>query len=129
MSQQRTKDLLERMTACLLLVGLSPILGCIAVAIRLDSTGPVLYRQRRVGLNGSLFTLLKFRTMMVGADRIGLGWEVSRDDPRITAVGRVLRRLSLDELPQLVNVVRGEMVLVGPRPALAHQVARYTPRQ
>jgi len=129
MSQQRTKDLLERMTACLLLVGLSPILGCIAVAIRLDSTGPVLYRQRRVGLNGSLFTLLKFRTMMVGADRIGLRWEVSRDDARITAVGRVLRRLSLDELPQLVNVVRGEMALVGPRPALAHQVARYTPRQ
>jgi lipopolysaccharide/colanic/teichoic acid biosynthesis glycosyltransferase len=107
----------------------SPFLGAAALAIKLDDGGPVLYRQRRVGKDGAEFELLKLRTMVVGAERQGAGWAVDRGDPRITRVGRALRRLSLDELPQLWNVVRGEMSLIGPRPTLAYQVEQYTPRQ
>jgi lipopolysaccharide/colanic/teichoic acid biosynthesis glycosyltransferase len=99
------------------------------VAIKLDDGGPVFYRQRRVGLHGGEFELLKLRTMEVGAEARGAGFAVSEGDPRITRVGRVLRRLSLDELPQLWNVVRGDMSLIGPRPTLAYQVERYTARQ
>jgi lipopolysaccharide/colanic/teichoic acid biosynthesis glycosyltransferase len=107
----------------------SPFLGAAALAIKLDDGGPVLYRQRRVGRDGQEFELLKLRTMVVGAERQGAGWAVNRGDPRITRAGRLLRRLSLDELPQLWNVVRGEMSLIGPRPTLAYQVEQYTPRQ
>jgi len=107
----------------------SPILAVAAVAIKLDDGGPVFYRQRRVGLNGQEFELVKLRTMEVGAERKGAGFAVNEGDPRITRAGRILRRLSIDELPQLWNVVRGDMSLVGPRPTLAYQVARYTPRQ
>ncbi|HEY7149558.1 MAG TPA: sugar transferase [Gaiellaceae bacterium] len=107
----------------------SPFLGAAALAIKLDDGGPVLYRQRRVGRDGQEFELLKLRTMVVGAERQGAGWAVNRGDPRITRAGRLLRRLSLDELPQLWNVVRGEMSLIGPRPTLAYQVEQYSPRQ
>ena len=107
----------------------SPALAAAAIAIKLEDRGPVLYRQRRVGQAGREFELLKLRTMVVAAETQGAGWAVNRGDPRITRVGRVLRRLSLDELPQLWNVVRGEMSLVGPRPTLAYQVERYSPRQ
>jgi lipopolysaccharide/colanic/teichoic acid biosynthesis glycosyltransferase len=107
----------------------SPFLGAAAVAIKLDDGGPVLYRQRRVGKDGEEFELLKLRTMVVGAERQGAGWAVNRGDPRITRVGRFLRRISLDELPQLWNVVRGEMSLIGPRPTLSYQVEQYSPRQ
>jgi lipopolysaccharide/colanic/teichoic acid biosynthesis glycosyltransferase len=107
----------------------SPALALAALAVKLADGGPVLYRQRRVGLQGDEFELLKLRTMVVGAESQGAGWAVNEGDPRITRVGRLLRRLSLDELPQLWNVVRGEMSLVGPRPTLAYQVERYTPRQ
>src|SRR5215204_3293316 len=107
----------------------SPFLAAGALAIKLADRGPVLYRQRRVGKGGVEFELLKLRTMVVGADQQGAGWAVNRGDPRITSVGRLLRRLSLDELPQLLNVVRGEMSLIGPRPTLAYQVEQYTPRQ
>jgi lipopolysaccharide/colanic/teichoic acid biosynthesis glycosyltransferase len=107
----------------------SPLLAAAALAIKLEDRGPVLYRQARVGLNGEEFELLKLRTMVVDAERAGAGLAVDRGDPRITRVGRLLRRLSLDELPQLVNVLRGEMSLIGPRPTLAYQVERYTPRQ
>jgi len=107
----------------------SPLLGIAAVAIKLADGGPVLYRQVRVGKYGVDFELLKLRTMRVGAEREGAGYAVDRGDPRITRVGRVLRRLSLDELPQLWNVLRGEMSLIGPRPTLRYQVERYTPRQ
>ena len=100
-----------------------------AIAIKLDSAGPVFYRQRRVGLHCDEFELLKLRTMDVGAESRGAGFGVNEGDPRITRVGRLLRRLSLDELPQLWNVVRGDMSLIGPRPTLAYQVDRYTPRQ
>ena len=107
----------------------SPLLGVAAVAIKLHDSGPVFYRQRRVGRDGEEFELLKLRTMEVGAEKKGAGLAVNEGDPRITRVGRVLRRLSLDEVPQLWNVVRGDMSLVGPRPTLAYQVDRYTPRQ
>ena len=107
----------------------APVLGAAALAIKLEDGGPVLYRQRRVGYRGEDFDLLKLRTMVVGAEKQGAGWAVNRGDPRITRVGRVLRRLSLDELPQLWNVLRGDMSLIGPRPTLRYQVEQYTPRQ
>jgi lipopolysaccharide/colanic/teichoic acid biosynthesis glycosyltransferase len=107
----------------------SPFLAAGALAIKLSDGGPVFYRQRRVGKHGGEFELFKLRTMVVGAEQQGAGWAVNRGDPRITRVGRVLRRLSLDELPQLWNVVRGDMSLIGPRPTLAYQVEQYTPRQ
>ena len=111
------------------LVVVSPVLGCAAIAIKLDDGGPVLYRQTRVGKDGKDFELLKLRTMVVGAEQQGAGYAVDRGDPRITRVGRVLRRLSIDELPQLWNVVRGEMSVIGPRPTLRYQVERYDERQ
>jgi lipopolysaccharide/colanic/teichoic acid biosynthesis glycosyltransferase len=107
----------------------SPLVGLAALAIKLDDGGPVFYRQRRVGLNGEQFDLVKLRTMIPGAEAQGAGWAVDYADSRITRAGRVLRRLSLDELPQLWNVLRGEMSLVGPRPTLAYQVQQYTERQ
>ena len=107
----------------------SPFLAAAALAIKLDDGGPVLYRQRRVGHHGEEFDLLKLRTMVVGAEKQGAGWAVNRGDPRITRAGRLLRRLSLDELPQFWNVLRGDMSLIGPRPTLSYQVEQYTPRQ
>jgi lipopolysaccharide/colanic/teichoic acid biosynthesis glycosyltransferase len=107
----------------------SPILGLATLAIKLSDRGPVLYRQQRVGKDGSDFELLKLRTMVVGAEKMGAGFAVDRGDSRITRVGRLLRRLSLDELPQLWNVLRGDMSIVGPRPTLRYQVDNYTPRQ
>jgi lipopolysaccharide/colanic/teichoic acid biosynthesis glycosyltransferase len=111
------------------LVLASPVLAAAALAIRLEDGGPVIYRQRRVGHEGRDFDLLKLRTMVVGAETQGAGWAVNRGDARITKAGRLLRRLSLDELPQLWNVVRGDMSLIGPRPTLRYQVDQYTPRQ
>jgi lipopolysaccharide/colanic/teichoic acid biosynthesis glycosyltransferase len=107
----------------------SPFLAAAAIAIKLDDRGPVLYRQQRVGRDGHEFELVKLRTMVVGAERQGAGWAVDHGDTRITRVGSVLRRISLDEVPQLWNVVRGEMSLIGPRPTLAYQVEQYTPHQ
>jgi lipopolysaccharide/colanic/teichoic acid biosynthesis glycosyltransferase len=111
------------------LVVASPVLVLAAFAVKLTSPGPALFRQTRVGKDGSDFELLKLRTMVVGAETQGAGFAVNRGDPRITPVGRLLRRLSLDELPQLWNVVRGDMSVIGPRPTLRYQVERYTPRQ
>jgi lipopolysaccharide/colanic/teichoic acid biosynthesis glycosyltransferase len=107
----------------------APFLAAAAAAIKLDDGGPILYRQGRVGKDARDFELLKLRTMVVGAERQGAGWAVDQGDPRITRVGGLLRRLSVDELPQLWNVLRGEMSLVGPRPTLAYQVKSYTERQ
>ncbi len=107
----------------------SPVLAVAAVAIRLETPGPVIYRQRRAGLGGHEFDVLKLRTMVDGAEHIGAGLAIDADDERITRVGRVLRRTSLDELPNLANVLRGEMTLIGPRPTLPAQVAQYTERQ
>jgi lipopolysaccharide/colanic/teichoic acid biosynthesis glycosyltransferase len=107
----------------------SPLLGLAALAVKLQDGGPVLYRQTRVGRDGRDFELLKLRTMVVDAERQGAGLAVDRGDSRITAVGRFLRRASLDELPQLWNVVRGDMSVIGPRPTLRYQVEQYTARQ
>ena len=111
------------------LVLASPLLALAVVAIRLESKGGAIYRQRRVGLDGHEFDVLKLRTMVDGAERVGAGLAVNAGDARITRVGKLLRRTSLDELPNLVNVLRGEMAIVGPRPTLPHQVAQYTDRE
>lgn len=111
------------------LIVASPLLAVAAVAIKLDSRGPVLYRARRVGLAGAEFELRKLRTMQVGNDPVGVGTPVLPGDPRVTRVGGFLRRFSLDELPNLANVIRGEMAVVGPRPTLAAQVDGYTAEQ
>lgn len=111
-----------------LIILLSPLLIAIAAIIRMTSAGPVLYRAKRVGQNQRLFTLYKFRSMVAGAESSGPGITVS-DDARITPVGRLLRRYKLDELPQLFNVLRGDMSLVGPRPEDPRYVALYTPEQ
>ena len=115
--------------ASLGLVLVSPLLVIAAVAIRLESRGPVFYRQRRVGRDGVIFELYKLRTMRRGADPVGVGTAVTAEDPRVTRVGRLLRRFALDELPNLINVLRGEMRIVGPRATLPAQVELYTPRQ
>jgi lipopolysaccharide/colanic/teichoic acid biosynthesis glycosyltransferase len=115
--------------ASLALVLLSPVLLAVAIWIKLGSRGPVLYRQRRVGLDGREFEMLKLRTMVQGSDPVGVGKIVYRDDPRVTGAGRFLRRTSLDEVPNLVNVLRGEMAIVGPRPTIPAQVDDYTPFQ
>jgi lipopolysaccharide/colanic/teichoic acid biosynthesis glycosyltransferase len=106
-----------------------PVLALAALAIRLESRGPVLYRQRRVGLGGEPFELWKLRTMVPRAETMGAGVYVLEGDPRITRTGRLLRRFSLDELPNLVNVLKGDMAVVGPRPTVQEQVDRYTERQ
>jgi lipopolysaccharide/colanic/teichoic acid biosynthesis glycosyltransferase len=115
--------------AAIALALLSPLLAAAAIAIKLGSRGPVFYRQRRVGLRGEEFEMLKLRTMVEGSDPVGVGTVVTRDDPRVTGAGRLLRRTSLDEIPNLVNVLRGEMAIVGPRPTIPAQVKDYTPRQ
>jgi lipopolysaccharide/colanic/teichoic acid biosynthesis glycosyltransferase len=107
----------------------SPLLALGALAVRLEDGGPVLYRQTRVGKDGADFELLKLRTMVVGAETMGAGYAVNRGDTRITRAGRILRRLSIDELPQLWNVIRGDMSIIGPRPTLRYQVDRYTEHQ
>ena len=115
--------------ATLGLVLCSPLLLLAIVAIRLESKGSPIYRQRRVGKDGEPFDMLKLRTMVAGAEFMGAGLAINAGDPRVTRVGRLLRRLSLDELPNLVNVVRGEMAIVGPRPTIQAQVDQYTDRQ
>jgi lipopolysaccharide/colanic/teichoic acid biosynthesis glycosyltransferase len=107
----------------------SPLLALAMLAIRIESRGAPIYRQRRVGRDGRPFELVKLRTMVAGAEHIGAGLAVNRGDPRITRVGALLRRFSLDELPNLVNVLRGEMAIVGPRPTIQAQVGQYTDRQ
>jgi lipopolysaccharide/colanic/teichoic acid biosynthesis glycosyltransferase len=111
------------------LVVASPVLAAAALAVKLEDGGPVLFRQTRVGKDEADFELLKLRTMVEGAERQGAGYAIDRGDPRITRVGRVLRRTSIDELPQLWNVLRGDMSVIGPRPTLRYQVERYTERQ
>jgi lipopolysaccharide/colanic/teichoic acid biosynthesis glycosyltransferase len=106
----------------------SPLLLAAVIAIRLESPGPAIFRQRRVGKDGVEFDLYKLRTMVSGSDR-GPDLPLSQGDPRITRVGALLRRYSLDELPNLVNVLRGEMAIVGPRPTIPPQVERYTEHQ
>jgi lipopolysaccharide/colanic/teichoic acid biosynthesis glycosyltransferase len=120
---------LDIVLAAVLLVVTAPLLALVALAIRLESRGPVFYRQRRVGSHGRPFQLWKLRTMVPGAEAMGAGIYVLEGDPRITRVGRMLRRFSFDELPNLLNVLQGDMAMVGPRPTVQEQVDRYTERQ
>ena len=138
-SKQFTKRLFDLLASSLLIVCLSPVLAFIAVTVRLTSTGPVLFRQERVGINGSRFNMLKFRSMVVNAEELLENLQAQQrdkgnsvlfkmaNDPRITPIGRILRRFSLDELPQLFNVLNGTMSLVGPRPPLESEVNQYDP--
>ena len=123
------KRMLDVVLAGLLLLLASPVLALAAAAIKLESRGPAIYRQRRVGRDGVDFDLLKLRTMVPGAEQMGAGLAVDEGDPRITRVGALLRRWSLDELPNLLNVVKGDMSIVGPRPTVRSQVDQYTERQ
>jgi len=125
----RGKRALDLVVAGGALVVTAPVLGLAALAVRLETPGHPLYRQRRVGLHGRPFEVYKLRTMITGAEHLGAGLAVDEGDARITRVGALLRRTSLDELPNLVNVLRGEMSLVGPRPTVQVQVDRYTERQ
>ncbi len=104
----------------------SPIFLIIAVLIKIDSKGPVFFRQERAGKNGKIFKIWKFRTMIDKAEKSGLGFSVAKNDERITKIGRFLRRFGLDELPQAINVILGDMSIVGPRATLAQQVIKYT---
>jgi lipopolysaccharide/colanic/teichoic acid biosynthesis glycosyltransferase len=110
------------------LVLLSPVIAVIAILIKVFAPGPALYAATRVGRFGRPFRLYKFRTMVLNADKIG-GPSTPDDDPRVTGIGRILRRYKLDELPQLVNVVKGDMSFVGPRPEVPAEVALYTPEE
>jgi lipopolysaccharide/colanic/teichoic acid biosynthesis glycosyltransferase len=123
------KRALDLAIAVVALVLAGPAMVVIAIAIRLEGGGPALLRQRRVGRYGEDFDLFKFRTMVADAHTLGAGWLVAERDPRITRIGRVLRKWSLDELPQVFNVLRGDMSIVGPRPTLRYQVDQYTPAQ
>ena len=125
----RVKRAMDVALAGLGLVAGAPIVLIAMAAIRLESAGPPIYRQRRIGRDGAPFDLFKLRTMVHGAEHEGAGMAVNEGDPRITRVGAFLRRTSLDELPNLVNVLRGEMSLVGPRPTIPVQVEQYTERQ
>jgi lipopolysaccharide/colanic/teichoic acid biosynthesis glycosyltransferase len=122
------KRALDFMLSLVALIVASPILGALAIWVRATSPGPVLYRGVRVGRGGRLFRMLKFRTMVVNAEALGAS-STSSDDARITAAGRFLRRFKLDELPQLLNVLRGDMSFVGPRPQVQWAVDLYTPRE
>ncbi len=123
------KRLLDLAIALPLAIVTAPLVALLAAAIRLESPGDPVYRQVRVGKDGRAFEIYKLRTMVSGAEFTGAGLAIAEGDARITRLGRLLRRYSLDELPNLWNVVRGEMSIVGPRPTLQHQVDHYTPRQ
>jgi lipopolysaccharide/colanic/teichoic acid biosynthesis glycosyltransferase len=125
----RVNRALDVTIAGLGLIASSPLIALGALAVKVEGRGPVLYRQTRVGKDGVDFELLKLRTMVVGAETQGAGFAVDKGDARITRAGRVLRRISVDELPQLWNVVRGDMSVIGPRPTLRYQVDNYDDEQ
>lgn len=129
MSYPAAKRLIDVLVSAAALLLLSPLLLLLAVTVYLDNPGPVFYVHERVGRHGRPFPFYKFRTMVMGADRMGRGYEIERGDARITRIGSFLRRWHLDELPQLVNVLKGEMSIVGPRPTLSYQVEQYTDAQ
>ncbi len=123
---RRAIDIVVGSLGCVLA---APVVALAMLAIRIESRGHPIYRQRRVGRGGREFDLLKLRTMVDGAEHVGAGLAINEHDPRVTRVGALLRRSSLDELPNLLNVVRGEMSLIGPRPTIPIQVAQYSERQ
>lgn len=120
MYRRLIKPLCDRIAALLLLILLSPILLIIAILIKLESKGPVLFKQERIGFKGKVFRIYKFRSMIVGAERKGTGVYSGKGDPRVTKIGKLIRSTSLDELPQLLNIIKGEMSWIGPRPPLTY---------
>lgn len=132
MRYQRVKRAIDVVLAFVALVVLSPIMLVTAAAVKLDSKGPVLFRQKRLGLHGEEFTMYKFRSMTDGAEHTGSGVYSEQGDPRVTKVGRVIRATSIDELPQLINILKGDMSIVGPRPPLTYHpwpIDEYTEAQ
>ncbi|MCE1248897.1 MAG: sugar transferase [Firmicutes bacterium] len=119
------KRLIDIVLSLIILFIISPLLIACAIAVKLESKGPIFFLQERVGKDGRLFNIYKFRTMIVDAVKKGLGYEILEGDDRITKSGNFLRRWSIDEFPQLLNVLKGEMSLVGPRPTLKYQVDQY----
>lgn len=124
-----SKRALDLAVSLVMLIVFAPLMVAIAIAIKIDSPGGAFFTQERVGYRGKSFTQWKFRSMVVGAMNMGLGVNFAEGDDRITGVGAILRKTSLDELPNLINVLKGEMSLVGPRPTLSYQVEQYTPEQ
>jgi lipopolysaccharide/colanic/teichoic acid biosynthesis glycosyltransferase len=124
-----TTRVFDLVVASVALVVTAPVQIAAMIAVRIETHGSPVYRQHRVGKGGEPFEMLKLRTMISGAEHVGAGLAVNYGDPRITRVGRILRRFSIDELPNLVNVLRGEMSIVGPRPTIQVQVDQYTERQ
>jgi lipopolysaccharide/colanic/teichoic acid biosynthesis glycosyltransferase len=124
-----TRRAIDILGGALALILAAPVMGVAMLAIRLESRGHPIYKQRRIGRDGRSFDLLKLRTMVDGAEHIGAGLAINQNDPRVTRVGALLRRTSLDELPNLLNVVRGDMSFIGPRPTIPVQVAQYSERQ
>ena len=124
--QKITKRLFDFLGALVGLVILSPLFLIMAVLIKLDSHGPIFFRHERVGKDGKPFKPFKFRTMKEGAIKEGLGYNVAENDERITKIGKFLRKWGIDELPQLINVFKGEMSIVGPRPTFRYQVEKYS---
>ena len=132
MYRKYIKRILDIIIALFVLILLSPVLLITAIAIRLESPGPVLFRQTRLGLGGKEFTILKFRSMVQGAEHTGSGVYSGKNDARVTKVGKIIRATSIDELPQAVNILRGDMSLIGPRPPLTYHpwpIDQYTPEQ
>lgn len=125
MYRKYVKRIIDIILSIIILILISPLLLIAAIAVKLESPGPVFFLQERVGKDGKPFYIYKFRTMVVDAEKKGLGYEVLAGDERITKVGAFLRRWSIDEFPQLINVLKGEMSLVGPRPTLKYQVDQY----
>ena len=126
------KNAIDTVLSLIVLVILSPLLIMISIAIKLTSPGPVLFKQQRLGLHGKVFTIYKFRSMIVGAEHTGSGVYSGSGDPRVTAIGRFIRRSSIDELPQLFNILKGDMAIVGPRPPLTYHpwpIEQYTEDQ
>ena len=126
------KNAIDTVLSLIVLVILSPLLIMISIAIKLTSPGPVLFKQQRLGLHGNVFTIYKFRSMIVGAEHTGSGVYSGSGDPRVTAIGRFIRRSSIDELPQLFNILKGDMAIVGPRPPLTYHpwpIEQYTEDQ
>lgn len=128
-TQIKVKYLLDRIFSVLLFMLLMPILAIIAIVIKIEDRGPIFFRQKRPGLNGNIFTIWKFRTMIPNADRLLDTKGRVHNANRITKVGKILRYLSLDELPQLINIMKGDMSIIGPRPALCEHMERYTRAQ
>lgn len=126
---QVLKRIFDLVCSLLILVFLSPLLIAVALAIKITSPGEVSFKQQRLGLHGNIFWMYKFRSMVPDAVKIGSGMFVEKNDPRVTWIGRIIRKTSIDELPQLLNVLRGEMSLVGPRPAPLHHLDKYDEKQ